>query len=57
VTDLALLSNLEIVVVCLTALLAIGLITVLIRLLMRPWVLLALFAILGWVLYLNAVPG
>lgn len=48
-------SQLEIVIAVLGILLAIGVVTWTIRLAMKPVVIVAIFSIMGWLLFLNTV--
>jgi|AntAceMinimDraft_11_1070367.scaffolds.fasta_scaffold53144_2 hypothetical protein len=48
-------SQLEIVIAVLGVLLAIGIVTWTIRLAMKPMVIVAVFSIMGWLLFLNTM--
>lgn len=43
----------DVIVIFLAALIALGIVSMIIRLMMKPLVLVGVIAILGWVLYLN----
>jgi hypothetical protein len=45
----------QVVVLCLSVLIGIGFVALVIRVMMKPLVLLGVVAILGWILYLGAV--